>query len=218
METVTYMLAGKMRHADNKGHTGVLGPGDVQWMSAGRGIVHSEMPEQTQGLMRGFQLWVNLPAAIKMNPPRYQEFAAGKVPHVALPSGGSISVIAGTAHAGDGALVEGPVQEIAVRPLYLDVVLKAGDSFSQPVEDGHAAFAYVFEDVMTFDDGPPVLAGELAVLDNSGAVQMSTTTGGRCLLIAGQPLNEPVARYGPFVMNTVDEIRQAITDYQSGRF
>ncbi|MEQ8370871.1 MAG: pirin family protein [Alphaproteobacteria bacterium] len=219
METVTYMLAGRMRHADNAGHSGVIGPGDVQWMSAARGIVHSEMPEQSEGLMRGFQLWVNLPAAHKMGPPRYQEYAAAALPHLALPAGGRVTAIAGTATSADGRTISGPVGEIAVRPLYLDISLAGGDIFHQPVEAGHAAFAYVFEGAVTFaDDEPVVEAGTLAVLDGHGGVQMSSANGGRCLLIAGRPLGEPVARYGPFVMNTADEIRQAFADYQAGRF
>jgi quercetin 2,3-dioxygenase len=212
-ETVTYMLAGRMRHGDNKGNTGLLGPGSVQWMTAGRGIVHSEMPEQEEGLMHGFQLWVNLPAKDKMTAPRYQDIAPEKIPEVDAGNGVRVRVIAGRF-----ANVSGPVSAVATDPMYLDVALPAGESVDVPVPEGDSAFAYVFEGAATIG-GEQVARGELAVLGNGERVALAAgPEGARLVLIAGRPLNEPIAKYGPFVMNTNDEIRQAVSDYQSGRF
>jgi redox-sensitive bicupin YhaK (pirin superfamily) len=217
-ETVTYMLAGRMRHGDNQGNSGLLTPGSVQWMTAGRGIVHSEMPEQENGLMWGFQLWVNLPAKDKMTAPRYQDIAPERIPETQPADGVRVRVLAG--QIGD---VSGPVSGIAVAPLYFDVSLEHGARFAAPVPPGHNAFAYVYAGHAGI--GPagaarPVARGELAVLDRDGDDVL--LTGGdesaRLILVAGKPLDEPVAKYGPFVMNTQDEIVQAIRDYQSGRF
>lgn len=216
-ETVTYMLAGRMRHADNQGNQGLLGPGSVQWMTAGRGIVHSEMPEQEDGLMWGFQLWVNLPAREKMTAPRYQDIAAESIPEVEAAAGVSLRVIAG--RFGD---VCGPVTGIATDPLYLDLSLAAGKSIDVPLAAGHNAFAYVHEGSVTL--GPSsqtrlVERGELAVLDLGDHVHVSAgPAGGRLILVAGKPLAEPVAKHGPFVMNTPEQIVEAIRDFQSGRF
>jgi hypothetical protein len=216
-ETVTYMLAGRMRHGDNQGNTGLLGPGSVQWMTAGRGIVHSEMPEQEDGLMWGFQLWINLPAAEKMTAPRYQDIAPERIPLAALPGGGTAKVIAGAV--GD---VRGPVEATATEPLYLDVSLPAGGRFAHAVPEGDAAFAYVFEGAPTFGAGEAatrVERGQLAVLGPGAQVAAASGAApARFLLLAGKPLHEPVAKYGPFVMNSPEQIRQAIADYQSGRF
>ncbi len=212
-ETVTYMLAGRMRHGDNKGHSGLLRPGSVQWMTAGRGIVHSEMPEQEDGLMWGFQLWVNLPAADKMTAPRYQEFEPDQVPVADLPGGVKVHVIAGKV--GD---VAGPVSGIATAPTYLDVALPAGASASFDLPAGQSAFAYPFEGEADIGNRL-VPRGTLAVLGAGSRLVLATKAApARVLLVAGQPLGEPVARYGPFVMNTQAQIRQAIADYQAGRF
>ncbi len=222
-ETVTYMLDGLMRHEDNTGAAGTLGPGGVQWMTAGRGIVHSEMPQQEDGLMRGFQLWVNLPAAEKMCVPRYQNLAPEEIPEVDGDGGVRIRVIAGEAGG-----VSGAVNGIAVEPIYLDILLPAKTEHVQPVPDSHTALCYVFEGEVAivnsadgFPDGSVVDVPHhtLAVLGDGEAVHMRAgAEGGRTLLVAGKPLGEPVVRYGPFVMNTREEIEQAIHDYQAGRF
>ena len=207
-ETVTYMIAGLMRHKDNTGAEGVMGPGAVQWMTAGRGIVHSEMPEQTDGAMHGFQLWVNLPAKDKMCPPRYQYIEPGDMPVTTTKAGATIKVIAGTvAGKGEGAPVTGPISGIAVEPLYLDITLAPGASHTQPIPAAHSAFAYVFDGEVDIA-GTPVGWHNLAVLGKGGAVTLTSKSGGRTLLVAGRPLGEPIARYGPFVMNTEAQIRQ----------
>lgn len=212
-ETVTYMLAGRMRHRDNAGNEGVLGPGGVQWMTAGRGIVHEEMPEQEEGEMRGFQLWVNLPARDKMRAPRYQNIEPEDIPEVRRPDGTVIRVVAGTV---DG--VAGAVTEIAVAPVYLDVALPAGQTFRHGLPAGHTVLIQVFEGAARVG-GQAVARGELALLADGEEVAVTAGPGAaRFLLIAGRRLNEPVARYGPFVMNTKEEIMQAISDFQSGRF
>jgi redox-sensitive bicupin YhaK (pirin superfamily) len=215
-ETVTYMLDGRMRHKDNHGHEGVLEPGAVQWMTAGRGIVHSEMPEQREGRMRGFQLWMNLPARDKMTAPNYQEFGGDRLPVVER-TGVNIKIIAGRL---DGAV--GPVKQPATDPIYMDIRLDAGVDFALPVPAGHAAFVYVYEGSLTVGasrEAATIGAQELAVLGDGAEVQLSgRAPRSRAILVAGRPLREPVARYGPFVMNTREEIMQAFTDFQSGRF
>ena len=216
-ETVTYMLDGRMRHKDNHGNEGLLVPGSVQWMTAGRGLVHSEMPEQHEGRMRGFQLWVNLPAKDKLVEPRYQEFAPDRIP-VAKPSAGvSVKVIAGDV---DG--VHGPIVQPATDPLYLDIGLDAGRDWQTTLPEGHNAFAYVFEGVATIGEGEDARAletHELAVLGGGDLFKVRAgDAGARLILVAGRPLGEPVARYGPFVMNTKEQIMQAFVDFQEGRF
>jgi redox-sensitive bicupin YhaK (pirin superfamily) len=220
-ETVTYMLDGRMRHKDNHGHEGVLEPGAVQWMTAGRGIVHSEMPEQREGRMRGFQLWLNLPAKDKMTPPNYQEFGGEKIPVVERPGVG-VKVIAGEI---DG--VRGPVQQPATSPIYFDIRLDAGVEFTAAVPHGHSAFVYVYEGALQVGIGreaATINAQELAVLGDGGEIRLAgrapqgKEVASRAILVAGKPLREPVARYGPFVMNTREEIQQAFTDFQSGKF
>jgi redox-sensitive bicupin YhaK (pirin superfamily) len=212
-ETVTYMLAGRMRHGDNKGNSGLLLPGGAQWMTAGRGIVHSEMPEQEDGLMWGFQLWVNLPARDKMAAPRYQDIDPADIPEVALPGGAKARVIAGTV-----ADVTGPARAVATDPLYLDITLPEGVSADIPVPAGHAAFAYVYDGAARIA-GRTIGRGELAVLGDGSRVGLAAEAGGgRLILVAGKPLGEPVAKYGPFVMNSYEEIRQAVVDFQAGRF
>jgi redox-sensitive bicupin YhaK (pirin superfamily) len=216
-ETVTYMLAGRMRHSDNQGNSGLLGPGSVQWMTAGRGIVHSEMPEQENGLMWGFQLWINLPSRDKMTAPRYQDIPPERIPVLELPGGVRVKVIAGAVDDH-----RGPVAAPATDPVYLDVNLPAGARFVHELPEGHAAFAYVFEGAVGF--GPdntagPVERGYLAVLGPGTAVVAAACGGpGRFLLLAGRPIGEPVAKYGPFVMNKEEELRQAVLDFQAGRF
>lgn len=212
-ETVTYVLAGRMRHGDNKGNRGLLTPGSVQWMTAGSGIVHAEMPEQQDGLMWGFQLWVNLPAKNKMMPPRYQDIEPGRVPETVLTGGAKARVLAGAFNG-----VKGPVADIVTDPTLLDVTLTGTGDVLVPVPATHNGFAYVFDGAATAGaPATPVARGQIAVFGAGDVVQLSGGPG-RVLVAAGKPLNEPVARYGPFVMNTSDEIRQAIADYQSGRF
>ncbi len=212
-ETVTYMIQGRMRHRDNKGNEGLLRAGSVQWMTAGRGIVHSEMPEQEAGLMNGFQLWVNLPAADKMCDPRYQDIDPEDVPETTRDGGVAVRVIAGTL---DG--VTGPISGIATDPLYVDVTLPAGAATTIPVTPGHNAFAYVFQG--SIKAGPTeVTAGHLAVLGAGDHVELAATgQGGRLILVAGRPLGEPIARYGPFVMNTREQLIEAVEDFNAGKF
>lgn len=216
-ETVTYMLDGRMRHKDNHGNEGLLTPGSVQWMTAGRGLVHSEMPEQESGRMRGFQLWVNLPAREKMSDPRYQEFAPERIPQVEPAEGVSVKVIAGSV--GD---VSGPIVQPATDPLYLDITLAAGSQWPYALPAGHNAFAYVFEGGVTVGEGESARAvaqSELAVLGGGRQLQLQAgAQEARLILVAGRPLREPVARHGPFVMNTREELMQAFIDYQEGRF
>jgi quercetin 2,3-dioxygenase len=221
-ETVTYMLDGRMRHRDNHGNEGVLVPGSVQWMTAGRGLVHSEMPEQQEGRMRGFQLWLNLPARDKMTAPRYQEFGPEKIPTANPSRGVEIKVIAGAA-----AGVHGPISQPATDPTYLDLSLEPGTEWVQPLKADHAAFLYVFEGAVKVGVGAAasvVQAQQLAVLTEGEEVRITGASAGaggktaRAILVAGRPLREPVAKYGPFVMNTREELQQAFQDYQSGRF
>jgi hypothetical protein len=215
-ETVTYMLDGRMRHRDNHGNEGVLVPGSVQWMTAGRGLVHSEMPEQVEGLMRGFQLWINLPARLKMTAPRYQEYAPERIPSVAAAAGVRAKVIAG-----EVAGVRGPIEAEATDPTYLDLHLDADAAYGHAVPAGHNAFVYVFEGAARVgaDASQRVAKGELAVLADGARIDVRADGGpARVLLLAGRPLREPVAKYGPFVMNTMDEIREAVDDLRAGRF
>ncbi|HUR40158.1 MAG TPA: pirin family protein [Verrucomicrobiae bacterium] len=215
-ETVTYMLDGHLQHQDNFGNTGDLGPGDVQWMTAAHGIVHSEMPQQTEGRMRGFQLWLNLPAREKLKPAAYRDIPAREIPVVKLADGGEVRVIAG--RVGD---TVGPVngaQPITTDPLYLDVRLPAGASFETAIALGHNAFLYAYE-------GSAMLGGKTVphraagLLSDGDRVTLTAgADGARFLLLAAKPLREPIVQYGPFVMNTHDEIEQAIADYQSGAF
>ena len=216
-ETVTYMLDGRMRHRDNHGNEGLLTSGSVQWMTAGRGLVHSEMPEQESGRMRGFQLWVNLPAREKMTEPRYQEFAPDHIPVVAPAAGVEVKVIAG--RVGD---TVGPIVQPATDPVYLDIALQPGVAWEYALPDGHNAFAYVFEGAATVGEGDDARAletAEMGVLGGGGALSLRAgEAGARLILVAGTPLREPVVRYGPFVMNTKQELMQAFVDFQEGRF
>lgn len=211
-ETVTYMLDGRMRHRDNHGHEGVLVPGSVQWMTAGRGIVHSEMPEQQAGRMRGFQLWLNLPARDKMTEPRYQEFGPELIP-VATPGPGvSVKVIAGEVGS-----VKGPISQPATDPTYLDVGLDPGAQYVHTLPEQHSAFLYVFEGAVKAG-ATVVSAGQMAVLGEGAEVRLTGEKASRAILVAGRPLHEPVARYGPFVMNSREQLIQAVEDFQNGKF
>jgi redox-sensitive bicupin YhaK (pirin superfamily) len=216
-ETVTYMLDGRMRHRDNHGHEGVLVPGSVQWMTAGRGIVHSEMPEQERGRLRGFQLWLNLPAREKMSAPRYQEFAPAQIPELHPAPGVEVKLVAG--RVGE---VTGPIVQPATEPVYLDASLAADALFEHTLPGGHAAFVYVYEGTLrvgAVGAATRVDAGELAVLGPGTTVRLEgAAPQSRVLLVAGRRIGEPVARYGPFVMNTREEIAQAFADLQAGRF
>jgi redox-sensitive bicupin YhaK (pirin superfamily) len=221
-ETVTYMLDGRMRHRDNHGNEGVLVPGSVQWMTAGRGLVHSEMPEQQEGRMRGFQLWLNLPAREKMTAPRYQEFGPERIPVVAPAKGVTVKVIAG--RVGD---TTGPISQPATDPIYLDVAIEPGAQFVQSLPADSAAFLYVFEGSLRVGAGSDVSVvdtHELAVLGEGNEIRLQGAgagadgTSARAILVSGRPLREPVAKYGPFVMNTREELQQAFADFQSGRF
>jgi redox-sensitive bicupin YhaK (pirin superfamily) len=213
-ETVTYMLAGHMQHGDNKGNRGDLGPGSVQWMTAGRGILHSEMPQQENGLMWGFQLWVNLPSRDKLTEPRYQDIAPDRIPVVHPAKGVTVKVIAGSL--GE---TTGPISGIATAPLYLDIALEAGAGVDIALPEGHHAFAYVFDGSDAQVAGEKLLRSELAVLSKGDSVRIAgRETPARVLLVAGQPLHEPVARYGPFVMNTPEQIHEAIADFRAGKF
>ena len=213
-ETVTYMLAGRMRHKDNAGNEGVVEPGGIQWMTAGKGIMHSEMPEQDNGLMKGFQLWINLPATHKMSEPSYQEFNADAIPLEVTEKDGLIRVITGTTDNG----TTGPVINKLTDPLYLDVTLKAEETFSQSVRESHNAVIYMIEGAVKIDDTS--LGSEiLGVFGPGSRVNIKATSeGARFLLIAGKRLEEPVARGGPFVMNTRAEILDAFADLRAGKF
>ncbi|TQK11127.1 pirin family protein [Herbaspirillum sp. SJZ107] len=214
-ETVTYMLTGRMRHRDSAGNEGLVTNGGVQWMTAGRGVIHSEMPEQEEGLMEGFQLWLNLPAKDKMSAPWYRDIPTEAVPRFTLPSGAVVQVIAGETHG-----VTGAVQRDGTLPLYLDIELPAGVTLDLPLPAGHNAFIYVFRGEAVVG-GKGVPQTRMAILDNAqGAdgVRIKAATPSRLLLIAGRPLNEPIAQYGPFVMNTQAEVFQAVEDFRAGRF
>jgi redox-sensitive bicupin YhaK (pirin superfamily) len=219
IETVTYMLAGEVDHKDTLGNAGTIGAGDVQWMTSGGGIMHEEMPRPVQGKMEGFQLWVNLPARLKMSEPRYQEIQSDTIPVLEWPDGSLIRVVAGNL---DG--VQGPATEIAANPNYIDVSLPPDTTFCHPVLEGHAAFAYLFEGAGAFGHSPAadaieIRAPKLIVLGDGDTVTVTASdTGVRFLLISGKPLHEPIARHGPFVMNTSEEIEQALQDLRRGTF
>lgn len=219
IETVTYMLAGAVRHQDSIGNEGTIQAGDVQWMTAGGGIMHEEMPEARDGLMAGFQLWVNLPSELKMTQPRYQEIPSASIPEIEHEDGVRIRVIAGSVNG-----VNGPVTEIAADPTYLDISIPLGGSIIQPVEQGHSAFAYVFEGEGTFGltsegNGETVSHPKLILLGDGDFVEVHAAWSPvRFLLVSGKPLREPIARYGPFVMNTQEEIIQALQDLRNGTF
>jgi redox-sensitive bicupin YhaK (pirin superfamily) len=217
-ETVTYMIAGRFRHKDNKGHHGLLESGGAQWMTAGRGIVHSEMPEQNEGLAWGFQLWLNLPAAEKMCEPSYRDLQPWDIPVAKLPGGIEVRVLAGRVGS-----VEGPIAGRLTTPVYLDVSIPAGGAATLPLPRGLAGFVYPFDGPGVRVSAPSLLRelrrGELGVLrDDGDSVLLETLDGAtRALVVAGKPLGEPIVQYGPFVMNTREQIEQAISDFRSGR-
>jgi redox-sensitive bicupin YhaK (pirin superfamily) len=213
-ETVTYMLAGRMRHGDNQGNEGLLGPGSVQWMTAGRGIVHSEFPEQQEGLMWGFQLWVNLPRTDKMTAPRYQDIQAGDIPEVELGPGARARVLVGAVNG-----VAGPVTNVATEPVYFDLHLAPSASYVASLPQRHNVFAYVYDGGAKIGAAATSIArGELALTSHGAALPVTAgANGARLIVVGGRPLGEPVARYGPFVMNTVEELKQAFADYEAGR-
>ena len=213
IETVTYMLDGSVNHRDSLGNSGTIGAGDVQWMTSGRGILHEEMPHRGQnGNIYGFQLWVNLPAAQKMDQPRYQEVNAATIP-VIEKDGVTIRLVAGDV---DG--VRGPVTEIAASPLYMDVKLAPGSKFIYPVPSGHTVLAYVFEGTGEFSGEVVESVGMVVFNDDGDQIEVKSESGVQFMLIAGAPFKEPIVPYGPFVMNTVEEIQQAITDLRNGTF
>ena len=217
-ETVTYLLNGRMRHKDNSGNEGVIEPGGIQWMTAGRGIVHSEMPEQEDGRLEGFQLWVNLPASHKMTQPAYQEHDADSIP-VETRAGTSIRVITGVTSQGTA----GPVSQPLTEPLYLDVSLEASTSFSEAIPAQHNAFVYGIQGSVRLEteqsESVSVTRDQLGILSQGTTVELeSMDQGARFLLIAGKPLGEPIARSGPFVMNSQAELQQAYMDFQNGQF
>jgi len=216
-ETVTYMLDGHMQHKDHLGNTGDLSPGDVQWMTAARGIIHSEMPQQTEGRMRGFQLWLNLPAAEKMKPASYRDIPSAQIPSAPLDGGGTARVIAGQLVQDSGVTV-GPVSGGTTDPLYFDLHVDANAQVSVPVSSGHNAFVYLYEGSASIDERPIALRGAALLSDGDALLVRAGESGARMLLIAGKPLHEPVVQYGPFVMNTREQIEQALADYQSGNF
>jgi len=215
-ETVTYMLNGRMRHRDSVGNSGLLTNGGVQWMTAGRGIIHSEMPEQEHGLMRGFQLWVNLPGKNKMMAPGYQDLPSAAIPEARLGNGGTVRVIAG-----HFAGVTGAVQRPDTEPLYLDVHAAADSTMRLPIPAGHNAFIYPYEGELTVAaSARPLHRQQMGILTSSpdaDGVLIHATTASRFILVAGNPLHEPIVQHGPFVMNTPAEIDQAIRDYQTGK-
>ncbi len=211
-ETVTYMLAGRMRHFDSRGNSGLLTAGAAQWMTAGSGLIHSEMPEQTDGLMRGFQIWINLPAKEKMIPPRYQDYAPEQIPSKTLSSGVVLKVVAGSA---DG--ITGPVNGVSRQPLLVDVTLPAGTSWRHRIDAEATVLAHVFEGSAEIG-GKKLGLTQMAVLGSGDEIEIKAgAEGARVLVLAARPIGEPVARYGPFVMNTRAEIEQAFEDYRTGK-
>ena len=212
-ETVTYMIAGCMRHHDSAGNEGRLGPGGAQWMTAGSGLIHSELPEQEAGLMEGFQLWLNLPAKNKMIAPSYRDIPPAAIPEFTTADGVRVRVIAGCSQG-----VAGAVERPDTEPLYLDIHLPAGSRFAQPLDPAHNAFTYTYRGSVRIA-GSEVPDQQMALLANDGSgVLIEADTASRVLLIAGRPLNEAIAQYGPFVMNTAAEIEQTLRDYRDGKF
>jgi redox-sensitive bicupin YhaK (pirin superfamily) len=214
-ETVTYIVDGHMLHEDHLGNRGDLKAGGVQWMTAGRGIIHSEMPQQTAGLLRGFQLWINLPAKEKMKAAGYRDIPAEEIPVITAP-GARVKLVAGVITL-NGTTTTGPINGLSTEPLYADVALEAGASITLPVKAGLNAFLYVFEGAV-LAAGTQVPIGGVAILDNGDELSLSGgPNGGRVLLVAGRAIGEPVAQYGPFVMNTREELETAVNDYRAGR-
>ena len=213
-ETVTYMIAGRMLHRDSAGHEGLLQNGGVQWMTAGRGVIHSEIPQQEEGVMEGFQLWLNLHSSEKMNAPWYRDFQNEQLPKLRTPEGVDVTVIAGASHG-----VQGAVTRDITQPLYLDVHMPSGSRFEQTLPADHNAFLYVYRGEVSIA-GQAVPVQRMAILANSAqadGVVIEASADTRLILVSGRPLNEPIVQYGPFVMNTQQEIYQALTDFRDGR-
>lgn len=217
METITYMKVGRMRHRDHLGNEGVIGPGDVQWMTAGRGILHSEMPEQESGLLHGFQLWLNLPAAEKMKPAAYRDIRAHEIPHRTLPDGGSISLIAGDIVISEGVELTGVLPELSTQPVMMDVTLNSAEAVSLDFNPLFPALVYVVEGSLISDE--LITKGQLAIFSEGRRLKLKAgDRGATMLVLSGRPLREPIQQYGPFVMNTREQIDQAIMDFRMGRF
>lgn len=214
-ETVTYMLDGHMLHQDHMGNQGDLKPGDVQWMTAGRGIIHSEMPQQESGRMRGFQLWINLPASEKMKPASYRDIPANQIPSYKYDNGTTVKVIAGR-YLHKDVSIEGPIQGLSTDPFYVDITLPANEELTIPVAEGHHAFVYMFEGSGNIDGQSIALRSAAILNDGSSVTVTANEEGARLILLAGKPINEPIVQYGPFVMNTMEEIDQALQDYRDG--
>ncbi|MCG8428060.1 MAG: pirin family protein [Chromatiales bacterium] len=216
-QTVTYLLAGRVRHRDSAGHSGLLQAGGVQWMTAGSGIEHSEIPEQESGLLFGFQLWLNLPAANKMQAPSYQDFEPAQIPEERRSPETKIRVITGTTAQG----TTGPVKDIATSPQFFDVQLAEGGTYQETIPSEHTAFLFIIEGDVTVH-GPissaHITSNQLAVLSSGDKVSVEAASNSRFLLISGRPLHEPITRHGPFVMNTQEELVQAYRDYEAGNF
>jgi redox-sensitive bicupin YhaK (pirin superfamily) len=213
-ETITYMLAGRMRHRDSAGHEGLLGDGGVQWMTAGSGVIHSEIPEQENGVMEGFQLWLNLPAQNKMAAPWYKDFSSADIPEYATAEGVTVRVIAGSSNG-----VSGAVNREVTEPIYLDIHIPAGKTFSTALPETHNAFIYTYRGAADVG-GTQVGVQRMGILSNTAGadgITLSATEPTRLILVAGKPLNEPIVQYGPFVMNTQEEIHQALDDFRGGR-
>lgn len=216
-ETVTYMLEGHMLHEDHMGNKGHLRNGDVQWMTAGRGIIHSEMPQQEHGLMRGFQLWLNLPSTEKMKPASYRDITSTDIPVTNLPNGGSIKVIANSAFV-NGKIISGPIQGLTTEAIYWDVHLPEQVEFHHVLPEDHNTFIYVYEgDITIGEDKRKLTKGNAGLLSKGDQLSVQALRANtRFLVISGKPIKEPIAQYGPFVMNTTAEIEQAIQDYRAG--
>jgi len=218
-ETITYMLQGKMEHQDHLGNVGLLGDGDVQWMTAGRGVIHSEMPKQTEGMMRGFQVWLNLPADKKMQPARYEDVSGTKIPSFSLPSG-KINAIAGKCRV-DDQIITGYFQVPDTQAIYLDIHLVENSDLTLQIEQGFNVILYAYEGkVSVGEDAVDIPAQSFARLELSGDVHLKNQEQSiaKLILLAGKPINEPIAQYGPFVMNSDEQIKQAIEDYRNGTF
>ena len=213
-ETITYMIEGRMRHEDHLGNVGLLESGGVQWMTAARGVIHSEMPQQERGAMRGFQLWLNLPAKSKLDDPAYRDFAPAEIPHITLPSGIEAVIIAGQFRA-EGIDQAGAVQRPDTEPQLFDLQLPAGSSIEPQLTDGHRLMLYVFDGEISVA-GKRLGKNQLARLSDQGELQLASSTGARVLLLAGRPIGEPIVQYGPFVMNSREEIEQALRDFRDG--
>ena len=216
METITYMKTGRMRHRDHMGNEGVIGPGDVQWMTAGKGVLHSEMPEQESGLLHGFQLWLNLPASEKMKPAAYRDIRVQDIPFKELSGGGKVAVIAGEVSINNDSIIKGVLPKLSTEPVMLDVILSNNEKLSLSFNKACPALVYVMDGELVGQDG--ISRGSMGVFSEGESLALAAgEKGASMLVLSGQPLKEPIVQYGPFVMNTREEIDQAITDFRMGR-